>query len=216
MATARYSRHGAKAEMARIVAIEHLTLDGVFQAPARADEDTRNGFAHGGWSNPGSDPKMQEVIGRAMGGGWSLLAGRTTYEDLYEGWVVRQPASPMTRALTGAQKFVASHDAGYEPRWENSALLAGDAGETVRALKQGHDKALIVFGSGKLLRALMRHGLVDELVLMVHPLVLGAGSRLFETGQTPSMLKLSSQVSTATGVAILTYAFDRKDRERPE
>ena len=194
--------------MARIIAIEHLTLDGVFQAPARADEDTRNGFAHGGWSNPGNDPKMQEVIGRAMAGGWSLLAGRTTYEDLYEAWAVRQPASPMTRALTGARKFVASHDGGYEPRWENSTLLAGDAAEAVRKLKQGHDKTLVMFGSGKLLRALMRHGLVDELVLMVHPLFLGEGSRLFEPGQAPAALKLSDQVSTATGVAILSYAFD--------
>ncbi|MDX8527420.1 dihydrofolate reductase family protein [Mesorhizobium sp. MSK_1335] len=197
--------------MARIVAVEHLTLDGVFQAPARADEDTRNGFEHGGWGNPGSDAKMQEVIGRTMAGGWSLLAGRTTYEDLHEGWVVRQPASPMTRALTGAHKYVASHDAGYELRWENSMLLAGDAGQTVRKLKQGHDKALVMFGSGKLLRALMRHGLVDELVLMVHPLVLGEGLRLFEAGQARSTLKLSSQVTTATGVAILSYTFDIKE-----
>ncbi|TPI12659.1 dihydrofolate reductase [Mesorhizobium sp. B4-1-3] len=203
--------------MARIVAIEHLTLDGVFQAPARSDEDTRNGFGHGGWGIPGSDPKMQEVIGRAMAGGWSLLAGRTTYEDLYEAWAVRQPASPMTGALTGAQKFVASHDAAYQVRWENSTLLAGDAAEAVCKLKQDHDRTLVMFGSGKLLRALMRHRLVDELVLMVHPLVLGAGSRLFEPGQAPSALKLSSQIATATGVAILTYAFDGKAAaERPE
>ncbi|WP_027165745.1 dihydrofolate reductase family protein [Mesorhizobium sp. WSM3224] len=203
--------------MARIVAVEHLTLDGVFQAPARADEDMRNGFTHGGWGAPGSDPKMQEVIGRAMAGGWSLLAGRTTYEDLHEAWAVRQPANAMTAALTGAQKFVASHDAGYQPGWENSTLLAGEAGQTVRALKQGHDKALIMFGSGKLLRALMRRGLVDELVLMVHPLVLGDGFRLFEPGQPPSTMKLSSHVATATGVAILTYALDTRDAaERPE
>ncbi|TIT77791.1 MAG: dihydrofolate reductase [Mesorhizobium sp.] len=199
--------------MARIVAIEHLTLDGVYQAPARADEDTRNGFAHGGWGNPGSDRKMQEVIGHAMAGGWSLLAGRTTYEDLYEGWVVRQPASPMTKALTDVRKFVASHDPGYEPRWENSTLLAGEA--AMRQLKQAHDKPLVMFGSGKLLRALMRHGLVDELVLMVHPLVVGEGFRLFEPGQAPSTLKLLSQVATETGVAILTYAFDKK-AARPE
>ncbi|RWD64246.1 dihydrofolate reductase family protein [Mesorhizobium sp.] len=196
--------------MPRIVAIEHLTLDGVFQAPARADEDTRNGFAHGGWSNPGSDPTMQEVIGRAMAGGWSLLAGRTTYENLYEGWAVRQPDSPMTRALAGARKFVVSHDAGYEPRWENSTLLAGEAAETVRALRQGHDKTLVMFGSGKLLGALMRNGLVDELVLMIHPLVLGDGLRLFEAGLAPSTLKLSSQVVTPTGVAILAYAFESR------
>ncbi len=200
--------------MARLVAIEHLTLDGVFQAPARADEDMRNDFGHGGWGIAGSDPKMQEVIGRAMAGGWSLLAGRTTYEDLHEAWAVRQPASPMSGALAAARKFVASHDAAYRPGWENSTLLAGDAGETVRALKQGHGKTLVMFGSGKLLRVLMRHGLVDELVLMVHPLVLGEGSRLFEAGQPPSTLTLSGQAATATGVAILTYTFDGK-AERP-
>ena len=194
--------------MARIVAIEHLTLDGVFQAPARADEDTRDGFRHGGWGNPGSDPGMKEAIGRAMAGGWLLLAGRTTYEDLYEGWVVRQPASPMTKALTDVRKFVVSHDAGYALRWGNSTLLHGEAAETVRALKQGLDKSLAMFGSGALLRTLMRHELVDELVLMIHPLLLGEGMRLFEAGQAPSRLKLSSQIVTATGVAILTYTFD--------
>ncbi|MGX8008397.1 dihydrofolate reductase family protein [Mesorhizobium sp. ORM8.1] len=151
---------------------------------------------------------MQETIGSAMAGGWSLLAGRTTYEDLYEGWVVRQPASPMTKALTGARKFIVSRDASYPLRWENATLLAGEAAQTVRELKQGHDKALIMFGSGALLRTLMRHGLVDELVLMIHPLVLGDGARLFEAGQGLSKLKLASQVVTATGVAILTYGFD--------
>lgn len=194
--------------VARIVAIEHLTLDGVFQAPARADEDTRNGFEHGGWGNPGSDLKMQEAIGRAMAGGWSLLAGRTTYEDLYEGWAVRQPASPMAKALTDVRKFVVSHDARYALLWENSTLLSGEAAATVRELKQDHDNSLIMFGSGALLRTLMQHGLVNELMLMIHPLVLGEGIRLFETGQAPSRLNLSSHVVTATGVAMLTYGFD--------
>lgn len=202
--------------VARIVAIEHLTLDGVYQAPARADEDIRNGFEHGGWGNPGSDPKMQEVIGSYMVGGWSLLAGRMTYEDLYEGWAVRRPASPMTRALTDARKFVVSHDTGYALAWENSTLLAGEV--QVRELKQNHDKTLVMFGSGNLLRTLMRRGLVDELTLMIHPLVLGEGLRLFETGQSPSRLKLSSQVATETGVAILTYSFgmEAAGERRPE
>ncbi|PBB84067.1 deaminase [Mesorhizobium sp. WSM3876] len=192
--------------MTSIVAIEHMTLDGVYQAPARADEDTRNGFAHGGWSNAGNDARMQEVIGRYMIGGWSLLAGRITYEDLYEGWAVRQPSSPMTQALTTVRKFVASRDAGYELRWDNSTLLAGEAVETVRRLKQSHDRPLILFGSGSLLRSLMRDALVEEVVLMMHPLILGEGLRLFETGSALSKLRLSSQATTETGVAILTYA----------
>src|SRR2546423_1307114 len=95
----------------KVVAIEHLTLDGVYQAPARADEDQRDGFKYGGWSVATDDPQMQEVIGRYMTDGWSLLVGKTTYDDLYQGWQVRQPSNPITQALTNAQKFVVSRDA---------------------------------------------------------------------------------------------------------
>lgn len=114
-----------KKETCRIVAVEHLTLDGVYQAPARPDEDTRDDFVHGGWALAGTTPRVQELIGKQMAGGWSMLVGRTTYEDLHEGWQVRQPDSPMTRALTSVQKFVVSRDPGYTPAWENSTLLAG-------------------------------------------------------------------------------------------
>jgi dihydrofolate reductase len=111
----------------KVVAIEHLTLDSVYQAPARPDEDTRDGFKHGGWSNDGNDPRMQEIISKYMVGGWSLLVGKTTYEDLYDAWAVNQPSSPMTKALTSVQKFVASHDSNYKLQWENSVLIADDA-----------------------------------------------------------------------------------------
>jgi len=189
----------------RIVAIEHLTLDGVYQAPARADEDTRDGFKHGGWAMAGNDPKMQEVIGTYMSGGWSLLAGKTTYEDLYEGWPVRQPSSPMTQALTSVHKFVASHDSHYKLPWQNSTLLAGEATETVAELKKNHDKALIIFGSGVLVRSLMQRGLVDELVLMIHPLVLGEGRRFFDNGAPLTKLISAGEVTTDGGVIIATY-----------
>lgn len=191
--------------LSKIVAIEHLTLDGVYQAPARPDEDSRDGFEYGGWSMAGNDPKMQEVIGRYMAGRWSLLVGRTTYEDLYESWPTRQPTNPMTQALTDVQKFVACHDAGYQLPWKNSTLLAGDAATTVARLKQEHDKTLIIFGSGVLVRSLMQHGLVDELVLMIHPLILGKGRRLFDEVTPYAKLKLSDEVTTGTGVRIATY-----------
>jgi len=187
------------------VAIEHVTLDGVYQAPARADEDTRDNFKHGGWSNPGNHPKMQEVIGKYMTGGWSLLAGKKTYEDLYEGWPVRQPQSPMTQALTSVQKFVASHDPNYPLPWLHSTLLAGNATETVAQLKNEHDKTLVIFGSGVLVRSLMQPGLIDELVLMIHPLVLGEGHRFFDKETPFTKLKLADQITTDTGVIIATY-----------
>src|SRR3954470_12531608 len=145
----------------KVVAIEHLTLDGVYQAPARADEDDRGGFKYGGWSVATDDPEMQKAVSRYMANGWSLLAGRTTYEDLYQGWHVRQPSNPITHALTNAQKFVVSRDANYKLAWKNSTLLMGDAADSVARLKREHDKTLIIFGSGVLVRSLLLSGLVD-------------------------------------------------------
>jgi len=191
--------------MAKIVAIEHLTLDGVYQAPARVDEDTRQSFKHGGWANAGDDPEMQRSIAKYMKGGWSLLVGRTTYEDLYEGWQVRQPSHPMTSALAQTQKFVATHDPKFQPFWSHSTLLAGEAIETVAKLKRGHDKTLVIFGSAVLVRSLLQGGLVDEFVLMIHPLVLGEGRRFFGEAAVPTHLKLTEEVTTASGVMVATY-----------
>ena len=189
----------------KVVVIEHLTLDGVYQAPARADEDTRNNFKHGGWSMAGADPQMQQIIGKSMAGGWSLLAGRTTYEDLFEGWQVRQPSHPMTQALTDVQKFVASQNPNYKHPWKNSILLEGEATEAVAKLKKEHDKTLIVFGSGLLVHSLMQHGLVDEMILMIHPVVLGEGFRFFDQGTPFTRLKLQDKIITGTGVILANY-----------
>jgi len=191
--------------MGRIVAIEHVTLDGVYQAPARVDEDLRHSFKHGGWANAGDDPKMQESISRYMKGGWSLLVGRTTYEDLYEGWQVRQPSHPMTSALAQTQKFVATRDANHRLPWANSTLVVGEAAETVAHLKREHDKTLVIFGSAVLVRALLQGGLVDEFVLMIHPLVLGEGRRLFDQGTALTKLNLLGETRTGTGVIVVTY-----------
>lgn len=188
----------------RIVAVEHLSLDGVYQGPARADEDQRDGFAYGGWSVAADAPEMQRVIGGYMSKGWSLLVGRTTYEDLHEGWQVRQPAHPITQALTSAQKFVVTRNPNYKPAWTNSTLLAGDATQSVPRLKNEQDKTLVIFGSGVLVRSLLSKGLVDELLAMIHPLVLGQGRRLFD--DVPfTKLTLAAHMTTASGVVVTTY-----------
>lgn len=189
----------------KIVAIEHLSLDGVYQAPARADEDTRDGFLHGGWAIPRSDVKMQQAMGKSMANGWSLLMGRTTYEDLFEAWPTRQPDSPMTRALTSTQKFVVTNNPGYPAAWQNTTILPGDAAETVARLKQEHDKALIIFGSGILVRTLIRQKLLDEMLLMIHPVVLGEGRKLFTPKILRSELKLTETSTTDAGVIIASY-----------
>jgi dihydrofolate reductase len=189
---------------AKVVAVEHLTLDGVYQAPARADEDERGGFKRGGWAVAADDAEMQKVIGRYMATGWSLLVGRTTYEDLYEGWHVRRPSNPITQALATAQKFVVSRNAAYKMAWKNSTLLSGDATEAVLELKNEHDKTLVIFGSGMLVRSLLGGGLVDELLTMIHPLLLGEGRRFFD--DVPfTTLTLADTTRTASGVIIATY-----------
>lgn len=190
---------------AKIVAVEHLTLDGVYQAPARDDEDTRGGFEHGGWTAGDHSPELQEAVAKHMKGGWVLLAGRTTYEDLYEGWHVRQPSNPMTKALTDVRKYVVTRNQSYKPAWENTTVLAGEAAHTVANLKAEIDKTLVIFGAGELVRALMKASLVDEFLLMTHPIVVGEGKRFFDETTPFAELELSDKLITGTGVVVATY-----------
>jgi dihydrofolate reductase len=192
--------------MAKIVAIEHVTLDGVMQSPARPDEDTRDGFDKGGWgAERASDPAIQKVIGARMGTDWSLLVGRITYEDLYGHWTT-QPPNPMTDALNRVQKFVASNTLTEPLSWQNSKLLSGDVPASVADLKREHDRTLVIFGSGVLVQALMRRDLIDEFALQVHPIVLGCGCRLFPDAGVPANLELVEATTSATGIVIGTWA----------
>lgn len=192
--------------MSKIVAIEHVTLDGVMQAPGRADEDTRGGFAYGGWAAADDDPVMQKTIGARMGRSWSLLVGRTTYDDLAGFWP-NQPPNPFTEALTNAEKFVVSNTP-TDLTWQNSTRLTGDGAGAVEKLKREHDKTLVIFGSGVLVRSLMRRNLIDEYVLQIHPLVLGQGRRLFEGDSPFTKLQFVESVTAGSGVIIATYRPD--------
>ena len=193
--------------MSKVVAIEHVTLDGVMQAPGRPDEDTRDGFEYGGWARAGNDPAMINAIGARMGDAWSLLVGRTTYEDFAEVWPKRPP-NPFTDALNAVQKFVASTTLTEPLPWQNSMLLKGDAADAVAELKTKHDKTLVIFGSGKLVQSLMRRKLIDEFVLQIHPLVLGKGRRLFSDGSSFTNLSLVDSVTISTGVIVATYVLN--------
>jgi dihydrofolate reductase len=187
--------------MRKLLVLNHLTLDGVMQAPARPDEDRRGRFEHGGWAPPHIDPAMMETIAKDMGG--ELLLGRLTYEDLFSVWAGRtdNPFSPM---LDNNQKYVASRSQRVLP-WQNSTLLSGDAADSVARLKEQPGKDLLVMGSGDLLQTLMRHGLVDEYLLMIHPVVLGQGRRLFSDEGRRSKLTLVNAITTPKGVLISTY-----------
>jgi dihydrofolate reductase len=188
----------------RIVIMNHVTLDGVMQGPGRPDEDRRGGFEHGGWATPRSD----EVVGRAMGmrmaSSGGLLFGRRTYEDLLSHWN-SVPESPFAEPLNGAQKWVVSTTLEEPLPWRNSTLVRGDVVEAVRRLKADGDGDLGVMGSGQLIRTLLPHGLIDEYLLFIHPLVLGSGRRLFpEDGPTVD-LELTEAVTATTGVLVASY-----------
>ena len=193
----------------RIVVINSVTLDGVAQAPARPDEDRRGGFAYGGWGEAYAD----EVIGKAMGARMArpasaggLLLGRRTYEDFFAVWPKRTDGNPYTDRLNRSQKYVASRTLKEPLPWENSVLLGGDATESVARLKKEQpEKDLCVLGSLKLVQSLMRAGLVDEYVLMITPLVLGTGLRLFPDGGAFSKLRLVETITSTKGVIMATY-----------
>ena len=188
----------------RIVAIEHLTLDGVMQGPGRADEDTRDGFSRGGWSPPFGDQVMGEAMGKRLGASGGLLLGRRTYEDVLAHWNAN-PDPVFTDALNGADKHVASTTLQEPLPWPNSTLLEGDVPAAVTKLKERDADDAHVLGSGAFLQSLLPHGLVDEWMLMIHPIVLGEGRRLFPDGGVPTILELVEATPTTTGVVIATY-----------
>jgi dihydrofolate reductase len=177
------------------------------QAPARPDEDTRDTFEYGGWARAGNDPALMNILGSRMGNSWSLLVGRTTYEDFADVWPKRPP-NPFTDALNKVEKFVASTTLKEPLPWQNSTLLKGDAAEAVAKLKKQDDRTLVIFGSGTLVHSLMRRKLIDEFVLQIHPIVLGKGRRLFSDGSSFTNFSLVDSVTVPTGVIIATYVLN--------
>jgi dihydrofolate reductase len=190
--------------MSSIIVFENLTLDGVMQAPGRRDEDLRGGFRHGGWATPYADPVLGRVAGEGMANNGGLLLGRRTYEDLYAVWPNRTD-NPFTEVLNNTQKYVASTTLKEPLAWSNSTLLKGGVPEAVAELKAQPGKGIVVLGSGELVQTLMKHNLVDQYVLLIHPLVLGSGRRLFTDGSAFAALHLVDTKTTTTGVVIATY-----------
>src|SRR4051812_289850 len=190
--------------MSRIVVINHLTLDGVMQAPAGPDEDTRGGFEQGGWAAANQDEVMSEYLGRGMAGGpGRMLFGRRTYEHLYAYWPKQTDGNPYTDVLNRAQKFVVSRTLEEPLPWKNSTLLRGDA--AVAAVRAREERDIVVLGSGDLAQSLAARGLIDEYVLLIHPLVLGTGRRLFRDGGVSCKLQLVESLTTPRGVVITRY-----------
>jgi dihydrofolate reductase len=192
-------------DMGRIIVVENVSLDGVMQAPGRPDEDRRGGFDRGGWGVPYNDSVKSRVMAAGMAQAGPLLFGRRTYEDFFAVWPKRKD-NPFTEVLDAAQKYVASTTLAEPLPWKNSTLLAGDAMDAVTRLKEREDKDIVVLGSGELVRSLMRCSLVDELVLLIHPLVLGSGRRLFaDDSGAAAAFRVADAQTTTTGVIVATY-----------
>jgi dihydrofolate reductase len=190
--------------MRKLIVTTMLTLDGVMQAPGGPGEDDSGGFAHGGWSMPLWDDLLNEAKTAELSVPFDLLLGRRTYE-IFAGYWPTAPEGTLGIPFNDATKYVASRS---RPSldWGPALLLEGDAAEGVAALKENDDgPELQVHGSGNLAQTLIRHGLVDEYHLMVFPLVLGRGKRLFADGTIPAALRLIDSKVSATGVFVGTY-----------
>ena len=189
--------------MPKLVVCMNLTLDGVMQAPGAPEEDPTGGFVHGGWSAGYWDDVMGEQMGEMMGTPFALLLGRKTYEIFAAHWP-HATDGPAAAPLNDATKYVASRTL-EQVEWAHSILLDGDVVEAVRALKAGSGPELHVHGSGELVQTLLEHNLVDELRLMIYPVLLGTGRRMFGEGTIPAGLELVRTTTSESGVIIAIY-----------
>ena len=145
--------------MGKVIVMNWVTLDGVMQGPGRPDEDTQDGFAHGGWGSAYSDEATVAKVGERMGGDRAFLFGRRTYEELLASWNAQ--GGPFKDALNNTPKFVASNNPEARLDWPNSTLLRGDVAAAVADLKQSSEANLVIMGSGVLIGSLMAANLID-------------------------------------------------------
>ncbi len=188
--------------MRNVILFDNLTLDGVLQAPAEVDEDPRDGFPYGGWGAPYQAMNYAHMACMANVG--PLLFGRRNYEHFYAVWP-RRTDSPFSEVLNNAQKYVASTTLKEPLPWMNSVLLKGDAVEAIAALKEQPGKDFLMMGSGIFAQSLMRHNLIDFYVLLIHPLVLGTGHKLFPEGSPHMTFILEESATTPNGVLMAAY-----------
>lgn len=190
--------------MRKLIVVEFLSLDGVMQAPGAPDEDTEGGFQHGGWQIPYFDEALGATAAEGMAATDAYLFGRKTYEIMAAYWPTAPNDDPYAEHLNTNPKYVASKTL-QRVEWQNSTLIKGDVVEEVAKLKERLGKNITVLGSGDLVQTLIENDLVDEYSLMVFPIVLGSGKRLFRNAAQARKLSLVDCKTTSTGGLILTY-----------
>lgn len=191
--------------MSKLVVLEYVSLDGVIQGPGHAGEDPSGGFELSGWTAPFMSDHRRYVA-ESFYAADAFLFGRLTYEIFAEYWpTVTDPGDEIAAALNTRPKYVVSTSL-VEPTWDGTTVLGADVAAEVAALRAQPGREILVVGSSELAQALMGRGLVDEYRLMVHPIVLGAGKKLFRDGLRAIQLQLvDTRAATTSGLVVLTY-----------
>lgn len=188
--------------MRKIIVLEHITLDGIIQAPGGPEEDTSGGFIHGGWISPYSDPVFGAALRNQMNKRFDLLLGRKTYEIWAPYWPLNNDAWP---GVNTATKYVATNTL-TSLDWQPSVILSGDIVDQINQIKHTDGPDLNVWGSGNLAQTLLKHDLVDTFWLMIYPITLGVGKRLFAEGTIPATFKVTESFVSHKGVVVVNYA----------
>lgn len=187
--------------MRKVIVLEHISMDGVIQAPGGPDEDPSGGFAYGGWIGAYSDEVLGTALRKQMNSSFDLLLGRTTFEIWEPYWPKHADIWP---GASTATKFVVSNTR-TSSEWQSSVFLSGNIAEKVTNLKQRPGPDLHVWGSGNLLQTLIQQDLVDTFWLMIYPITLGAGKRLFASGTLPAAFRVTEGTITPSGVVVVNY-----------
>lgn len=190
--------------MGQLVVVNFVSLDGVMQSVLSADEDRDGGFDQGGWVLPYVDEVVERFMSEATAGAGALLLGRRTYDIFAATWPYADSGDPAVAAMNAMPKYVASRTL-TNPAWENSTVLDAGLAAEVRRITAAHEPETLVLGSGGLLETLVEHDLVDEYRLLLFPLLLGCGKRLFPGNRAPRPLRLTAARPTPSGVLIATY-----------
>jgi dihydrofolate reductase len=191
--------------MRKLIVAEHISLDGVIQAPGGPEEDPNGDFRLGGWTVPYADEAIGQEVQDLFSQPFELLLGRRTYEIWAAYWPRVRPGNAIADLFNSVPKHVATHRSGTLD-WQNSHALEGDLAGAIRALKQQDGANLLTWGSGDMVCQLLAAGLVDELRLIIYPVVLGRGKRLFGNNAQPSAFTLAQSTSTRNGVLLTRYA----------
>jgi dihydrofolate reductase len=194
--------------MRKVIASAFVSLDGVMQAPGGPDEDPTGGFRFGGWTAPYFDESLGGTMGEMFSRPFSLLLGRKTYDIFAAHWPYAGADDPIGKLFGDTTKYVATRNPGLKLDWRNSVSLGADAVAAVRRLKAGDGPDMLTQGSSDFLQALFAADLVDELTVLVFPVILGSGKRLFQGGAAPNGLKLTSSLVSNSGAMVGKYAKD--------